>query len=127
MSFVVYPSYAVDFWHSSTVFANQGQCSALFSFDSGMEEIKNLQVTVSAVNKSGKKVASGILEIQEFGGSTADRYSQAFLEGEELCADDLTIVVSKATAIINGKQVDLLKTKMLSARNFKPFKIHLGK
>ena len=105
----------------------KGNVLLYISFDSGMEEIKNLQVTVSAVNKSGKKVASGILEIQEFGGSTADRYSQAFLEGEELCADDLTIVVSKATAIINGKQVDLLKTKMLSARNFKPFKIHLGK
>ena len=81
------PAYAVDFWHSSTVWAGQGQCSATFSFDSGMEEIKNLQVTVSAVNKAGKKVASGVLEIPQFGQSSADRYADAFLEGEEICAE----------------------------------------
>ena len=84
-------------------------------------------MTISAINKSGKKVASGVLKIQEFGQSSVDRYSDAFLEAEEVCADDLTIVVNKATAIINGKQVDLLKTKTLSVRDFKPFKIYLGK
>ena len=121
------PAYAVDFWHSSTVWAGQGQCSAVFSFDSGMEEIKNLQVTVAAVNKAGKKVASGVLEIQQFGQSSADRYADAFLEGEEICADDLTIVVNKATAIVDGKRTDLLKSKALSARDFKPFRIRVGK
>ena len=121
------PAYAVDFWHSSTVWAGQGQCSAVFSFDSGMEDIKNLQVTVAAVNKAGKKVASGVLEIQQFGQSSADRYADAFLEGEEICADDLTIVVNKATAIVDGKRTDLLKSKALSARDFKPFRIRVGK
>ena len=121
------PAYAVDFWHSSTVWAGQGQCSAVFSFDSGMEEIKNLQVTVAAINKAGKKVASGVLEIPQFGQSSADRYADAFLEGEEICADDLTIVVNKATAIVDGKRTDLLKSKALSARDFKPFRIRVGK
>ena len=120
------PAYAVDFWHSSTVWAGQGQCSAVFSFDSGMEEIKNLQVTVAAINKAGKKVASGVLEIPQFGQSSADRYADAFLEGEEICADDLTIVVNKATAIVDGKRTDLLKSKVLSARNFNPFRIRVG-
>lgn len=99
----------------------------MFSFDSGMEEVKNLQVTVTAVNKAGKKVASGVLEIQKFGQSSADRYADAFLEGEEICADDLTIVVNKATAIVDGKRIDLLKSKTLAVRDFKPFKIRLGK
>lgn len=99
----------------------------MFSFDSGMEEIKNLQVSVSAVNKAGKKVASGVLEIPQFGQSDADRYADAFLENEENCADDLTIVVNKATAIIDGKRTDLLKSRALSARDFKPFKIRVGK
>ncbi|MBF0208747.1 MAG: hypothetical protein HQK53_17915 [Oligoflexia bacterium] len=121
------PAYAVDFWHSSTVWAGQGQCSAVFSFDSGMEEIKNLQVTVAAINKAGKKVASGVLEIPQFGQSSADRYADAFLEGEEICAEDLTIVVNKATAIVDGKRTDLLKSKALSARDFKPFRIRVGK
>ena len=121
------PAYAVDFWHSSTVWAGQGQCSAVFSFDNGMEEIKNLQVSVTATNKAGKKVSSGVLEIRQFGQSNADRYADAFLEGEEICADDLTIVVNKATAIVNGKRTDLLKSKALTARNFKPFKIRVEK
>jgi len=121
------PAHAVDLWHSSTVWAGQGQCSAVFSFDSGMEEIRNLQVSVSAANKAGKKVASGMLEIPQFGQSSANRYADAFLEGEEICADDLTIVVNKATAIVDGKRTDLLKSKALSARDFKPFKIRVGK
>ena len=95
MACLTAPAYAIDFWHSSTVWAGQGQCSAVFSFDSGMEEIKNLQVSVNAVNKAGKKVASGLLEITQFGQSSADRYATAFLEGEEICADDLTIVVQQ--------------------------------
>ena len=120
-------AYAIDVWHSSTIWAGQGQCSAVFSFDSGMEEINNLQVNISAVNKAGKKVASGMLQIARFGQSSADRYADAFLEGEEICADGLTIVVNKATAVIDGKRVDLLKTKVLSARDFKPFRIRVGK
>lgn len=120
-------AYAVDFWHSSTVFANQGQCSAVFSFDSGMQEIEKLQVSVSALNKAGKKVASGVLEIEAFGQSSADRYADAFFEGEALCSDDLTIVVNKASAVIEGKRTDLLKTKSIAARDFKPFAIRLGK
>ena len=121
------PAHAVEFWHSSTVWAGQGQCSAAFSFDSGMEEIRNLQVSVSAVNKAGKKVASGVLEIPQFGQSSANRYADAFLEGEEICADDLTILVNKATAIVDGKRTDLIKSKALTARDFKPFKIRVGK
>lgn len=121
------PAYAVDFWHSSTVWAGQGQCSAVFSFDSETEEITDLQVTVAVVNKAGEKVSSGVLEIQQFGQSSADRYADAFLEGEEICADDLTIVVNKATAIVDGKHIDLLKSEALSSRDFKPFKIRVGK
>ena len=72
------PAHAIEFWHSSTVWANQGQCSAVFSFDSGMEEVTQLKVWVSALNKTGKKVASGGLEIPQFGQSEADRYADAF-------------------------------------------------
>lgn len=120
-------AHAVDFWHSNTVWAGQGQCSAVFSFDSGMEEIQNLQVSVTVLNKASKRVASGVLEIPRFGQSAADRYADAFLENEELCSDDLVIVVNKATAAVDGKRTDLLKSKALVIRDFKPFKIRLGK
>lgn len=123
---VASPVYAIEFWHSNTVWVGQGQCSAIFSFDSGMEEIKNLQVSVSVVDKMGKKIASGFLEIEQFGESSANRYADAFLEGEEMCGDDLIIIVGKATAVVEGKRTDLLKSKALSARDFKPFKIRVG-
>lgn len=122
----VTPTYAVDMWHSNTLWAGQGQCSAVFSFDSAIDEMKDLQVSVTAIDKSGKKVASDVLSIKQIGDSEANRYATAFLEGD-VCADDLTIVVNKATAIIDGKKVDLLKTKQLSLRDFKPFKIRLNK
>lgn len=121
------PAHAIDFWHSSTVWAGQGACSATFLFDSGMEEFSNLKVTVSVFNKTGKKVLSGVLEVPQIGQSSADRYASAFLEGEEVCDEGLTIVVNKATAVIDGKRTDLLKTKAISARDFKPFKIRFGK
>lgn len=119
------PAYAIDFWHSNTVWAGQGQCSAIFTFDSGMEDVTKLQVLVSAVNKSGKKVASGSLQIAQFGQSSAARYADAFLEGEEFCDDDLVIVVNKATAIVDGNRVDLLKSKILATRDFKPYQIKI--
>jgi len=84
-------------------------------------------VSVSAIDKAGKKRLSGVLEIAAFGQSAVDRHADAFLEGEEMCAGDLAIVVDKATAVIGGKSTDLLKEKALSARDFKPFKIHIGK
>lgn len=122
---IAMPARAIDFWHSSTVWANHGMCSALFTFDS-MDETKNLQVAVNAVNRSGKVVASGVLEVAEMGQSNANRYQNAFLAGEGVCGDDLTIIVKSATAIVNGKRVDLLRTKALTARDFKPFKIRIG-
>lgn len=123
----VAPAHAIEFWHSSTVFANQGQCSAVFSFDSGFAAVKNLRVSVSAIDRSGKNVNSGTLEIAEFGDSSVARYADAYLEGEGMCADDLTIVVDKATATIGGKVTDLLENKALTAREFKPYRIRIGK
>lgn len=121
------PAHAVDLWHSNTAWAGQGQCSAVFTFDSGLEDIKKLQVSVSATNRSGKRVASGVLEVPQFGQSSATRYAEAYLEGEDLCEDDLTITVTKASAMIDGKRTDLVKSRILVARDFNPYKIKIPK
>ncbi|WP_246296941.1 IrmA family protein [Allochromatium humboldtianum] len=114
----------IRFWNTNRVFANQGQCSAVFFFDSGMQSIENLQVSFSAQNTSGENVATGTLEVDSFGNGSADRYADAFAESEHFCDDDLTIVVDQATAIIEGRKVDLLAQKALVPEDFKPFKIH---
>lgn len=121
------PAGAVEFRHSSTVWAGQGQCSAIFSFDSGGDEIENLQVSVSAVDNAGRNLASGVLVVQQLGDSRVNRYADAFLESEAVCEDDLTIVVTEATAVLNGTRTDLLKAGALSAREFKPFRIRIGR
>jgi len=119
---------AIDIWHSNCVFANMGMFSAAFTFDgAGIDEINNLKVSVNAIDKSGKVVTSGVLEVDQFGGGGAGRYATAFLESEQICADGLTIVVTKASAMINEKRIDLLKSKLISVRSFQPYRIILKK
>jgi hypothetical protein len=123
------PAFAVDIWQSNFSGPQQGICSAIFSFDStGGKEVLDMKVTIVGVNKVGKKVTSGVLEVPKLGETPVDRFTTALLETKELCeGDSLTMVVEKATGTIDGKKVDLLKSKMLSARTFKPVKIGNGK
>ena len=119
---------AIDIWHSNCVFANMGMFSAEFTFDGlGIDEINDLKVSVNAIDKSGKVVTSGVLEVNQFGGGGAGRYATAFLESEQICAVSLTIVITKASAVINDKKIDLLKTKLISVRSFQPYRIILKK
>ena len=105
-----------------------GMFSAAFTFDgAGIDEINNLKVSVNAIDKSGKVVTSGVLEVDQFGGGGAGRYATAFLESEQICADGLTIVITKASAMINEKRIDLLKSKLISVRSFQPYRIILKK
>lgn len=125
-AFAIAPAQAIEFWHSNTVWAGQGMCAATFTFDSGMDRVEDLAVLLSMVDSAGNKTALGVLEIPEFGGSSASRYDQVFLESEEVCADDLWLVVDKATAVVEGKPVDLLKDGGLSVRDFRPFRVRVG-
>ena len=119
---------AIDIWHSNCVFANMGMFSAEFTFDGlGIDEINNLKVSVNAIDKSGKVITSGVLEVDQFGGPGAGRYASAFLESQDICSDGLTIVITKASAVINDKKIDLLKSKLISIRKFQPYKILLRK
>lgn len=114
---------AVEFWHSSTVWAGQGQCSAVFSFDSGLHDITDLRVAVKALDPHGEIVLEGELAIDQFGQSSANRYADAVLEGEAVCAENLTIEVEGATARLDGRLTDLLATQSLTPRDFRPLPI----
>ena len=118
---------ALEFWHSGTVWAGQGQCSANFTFDAGAlsDQIRDLKVSADLLEK-GKVVGTSIIKVASIGGSEADRYATGFIEGEDVCSDSIVIRVTKATAVVNGKQVNLIKTKDISARNFKPFNITIA-
>ena len=102
-------------------------CAASFTFDSGLEHVQKLQIALTAVDRDGKSRASTVLEVAEFGLSNASRYGEAYWESEAACDEKLALVVTRATAILEGKPVDLLKSHDLQVRNFKPFGITLGR
>ena len=118
------PLYAIDFWHSNTVFGGQGGCSAEFTFDSFVEEFKNIQVQVTTYDEEGNKVGVGKIEVHKIGDSNAERYATAYLSGPEYCGD-LNIVVNKATAIVKNRKIDLIKNKNIRVRVFRPYKIKI--
>jgi hypothetical protein len=125
-SFSIHANAAIEFWHSNTETTDPDICSAHFTFDSNGVEISDLKVAVSALDKSGTEVIADNLEIESFGQGDIDRYADAELESGDMCQEGLKMVVSAATATIDGKVVDLLATKQLVAREFKPFKIDIG-
>ena len=124
LSMIAQDSYAgVDFWNSNLVWAGQGACSAEFTFDSGLEDISKLDLSFNLQNKAGKTVAKDEISLGSFGQSSATRYAQAFVESDKICDSSLRLVVTRATAVIGGKRVDLLKHKQISARKFVPISI----
>lgn len=121
------PAQAVELWHSDTVWAGQGMCAATFTFDSGGETVVNLRVALSAIDKAGNNIDSFILSIPEFGSSSADRYATELWESDVACDDEVKLVVTSATAVVNDERKDLLKSQGIAVRAFKPFTIRMGK
>jgi len=68
------PASALEIWHSNTVWANQGMCSATFMLDSGMEETGPLEIGVELVNAKGVVIASDTLNVDALGVAEATRY-----------------------------------------------------
>ena len=116
----------IEFWHSNTAWAGQGMCAATFTFDSGGEAVSNLRVALSVFDKAGSNIDTIMLNVPEFGGSNAERYATEFWESDTACEDDLTLVVTSASANINEKRQDLLRTRKLVLQQFKPFTIQVG-
>ncbi len=119
------PAHALDFWHSNTVWIGHGQCAVEFTFDSGLQDIRDLKVAVSAVNTSGQSVLAEVLEISQFGESSAMRYASVLIEDEAMCGDSLSIVVNQASAFVDGQRTDLLQNQILTTRDFRPFAIRI--
>lgn len=117
---------AIEVWHSSTVWVNRGMCSAAFTFDAADGPFKRLRILMQAVDKRGQVQAQDTLAIAALGEDNASRYATAFFEGEALCDPDLSIRILKATAVVDGRSVDLIKTRALSARVFKPYAIKIS-
>lgn len=116
------PASALEIWHSNTVWANQGMCSATFTLDSGMDVIGPLEIGVELVNAQGMVIATDTLNVVRFGESEATHYQQALLEGEAECDDELTVRFTSLT-LVSDQQKKTLPLSELKIRDFKPFKM----
>ncbi len=120
-------THAIEVWHTETVWAGMGQCSAHFSFDGGGldDALHDLRVEATLTDESGAARGEIELHVDEIGGSSVARYASDIVEGEELCGY-LILTVTSATAQADGKTVDLLATRQLRAREFRPNSIRIG-
>lgn len=116
----------INFWHSNTVFEGRGSCAATFIFDSGMNALKNLEVSFSVLDEKGLEIKKDTLKVQEFGQAMVNKYADAMVSGEEYCRDNLSILVNSAVATVEGQNLDLLEADLLRVRDFKPFKITIS-
>lgn len=101
-------------WHSDTVFANQGMGAANATFDSLMEPVQ------APSKKNNKLVVEDVIEVDDVGSSSADRYATAYWHNEIACDQNLRVEVTGATAVMNGERVDLLAKDRLDVQNFVP-------
>ena len=115
---------AIGMWHSDTVWANQGMCAANFTFDSGLDRVQQLKVHIQVLDKkTNKVVAQDVIEVDEFGGSNADRYATGYWHSDIACDQDLRLLVTQAQAVIDDERVDLLAKRELEIRPFVPYEI----
>lgn len=112
--------------HASYV--NGGMCSLAFDVTAfeAIENIDNIEFTVTMQNQAGKLIAREVVTADEFDFIGGKTYGGFFIEGEKACdAFGETLVISKA--IVNysdgSKAEDIVKTKKLKFDNFKAMKI----
>ena len=120
------PAHAIEVWHSNTAFAGQGQCAATLTLDSGGEEFRQVRLQAAVLDKAGRRLMAKTLDVPSIGASSAERFAEALLEGEALCDDGLQLQVTSATAVVNGKRIDLLRAGQLTAREFRPMPIRVS-
>lgn len=115
--------------HMSTTFANHGMCSVRFSLETTMGDGDAGTVTLDLgfLDKQMKEVARGQL-VADLNDSTAGRYQEVYVEGEDMCLDpDTTVVVRRARSENQGKKFDLLKLKKIRGSMFRPYPVTFGR
>jgi hypothetical protein len=115
---------ALTVQHTNTMFGMGGNCVAIMSLHS-RQEIRQLDMNIIVQDATGKKLETHDIEVEEIGASHATDSRDEFLEGEYICQDKLSLVVTRAVGIMNDQKVDLLRDKLVELSDFKPMPIRL--
>lgn len=111
------PAY-LAIWHSNSFYLGADYCSLEFSIsdnNGSSIDIKNLNISITAFNGKGKKITSKSNILAHFKGSDEFRYTKFDLTGEGLCDEGVNVTIDKATTVVDGKTIDLIKTKSISS------------
>ena len=101
---------AIDAWHSNTDFV-QGICSYQLTFDAqdvffnSESGVEKLILSVDAFDEKGNRLESGTVTTGAFADSEATRTTVGYFEGD---CETKSLVIWKASALIDGKEYDLL-------------------
>ncbi len=80
-----------------------------------------LTLDLAFIDKQKKEIASDKINAELYD-STAGRYTEVYVEGENMCLEpDTTAVVRRARSEQKGKKYDLLKLKKIKVSEFRPY------
>ena len=115
---------ALTVQHTNTAFGKGGNCVAII-FLSSQEEIKQLDMSITVQDATGKTLGTHRIEVEEIGASYATNSRDEFLEGEYICQDKFSLVVTRVVGIMDNQTIDLLQNKLVEVADFKPMPIRL--
>lgn len=118
---------AMSIRNTSLEFANQGMCSAAFIIDSEQQEMTDVEIYYEALNEKFDLVEDGVFKIEHLGYSSSSRFENIYLENEELCDESLALKITRASATIEGKKIDLINNDDFYEKKFEPMKIIMPK
>lgn len=117
-----------------------GDCvSTTFELHS-LEVAKNVKISLSFFSDKGVKIASGSLDVKKIGAAdgwyrspdatkTVNLKEEYVMPDQQYCLPPSTVKVTAATALIDGKTVDLVAQKLITEDTYRfvPMKIKIGK
>jgi len=114
--------------HLSTTFVNHGICSIRFGIGSELSggDAGQVEIQMNFVSPDGEILHRATLTTY-LEDTTAGRYQEDFVEGENICfPDDTRVEITKATATIDEMSFDLIALGKIREDAFKPYQIQVG-
>jgi len=115
---------ALTVQHTNTAFGKEGNCVAIMSLHS-QQQITQLEMNITVQDATGRTLGTHRIEVEEIGASYATNSRDEFLEGEYICQDKFSLVVTRAVGIMDNQTIDLLQNKLVEVADFKPMPIRL--
>jgi len=114
--------------HLSTTFVNRGMCAIRFGIESeqGGGDAGEVEIHLRFVNPAGKTLYRSTITTS-LDDSTAGRYKEEFVEGEDICFPPETkVIITRATSKTGGKVYDLIKLHKIREDAFRSYRITVG-